>query len=72
MRVFVLNLRGEPLMPCSPGKARVLLRDGKAKIAGYEPFTIQLLIETGETVQEVHVGVDAEDSAKPAVDRHGF
>lgn len=51
-------MRGEPLMPCSPRKARVLLRDGKAKIAGYEPFTIQLATATGETVQEVHVGVD--------------
>ena len=58
MRVFVLNMRGEPLMPCSPRKARILLRDGRAKIFGYEPFTIQLLAATGETVQEVHVGVD--------------
>ena len=58
MNVFVLNMRGEPLMPCSPRKARILLRDGKAEIAGYRPFTIQLTIATGETVQEVHVGVD--------------
>ena len=58
MKVFVLNMRGEPLMPCSPRKARILLRDGKAKIFGYEPFTIQLLTATGETAQEVHVGVD--------------
>ncbi|WP_369525246.1 MULTISPECIES: RRXRR domain-containing protein, partial [Parasutterella] len=25
MRVFVLNKRGKPLMPCSPAKARLLL-----------------------------------------------
>ena len=28
--VYVLNMRGEPLMPCSPAKARKLLKDKKA------------------------------------------
>ncbi|WP_417142532.1 RRXRR domain-containing protein, partial [Parasutterella excrementihominis] len=27
MRVFVLNKRGKPLMPCSPAKARLLLKE---------------------------------------------
>lgn len=58
LRVFVKNMRGEPLMPCSQRKARLLLKEGKAKIIGYKPFTIQLTIATGETVQEVHLGVD--------------
>lgn len=58
MRVFVKNMRGEPLMPCSQRKARLLLKEGKAKIIGYKPFTIQLLQATGETIQEVHLGVD--------------
>ena len=58
MRVFVKNMRGEPLMPCSQRKARLLLKEGKAKIIGYKPFTIQLLQATGETTQEVHLGVD--------------
>ena len=26
---YVLNKRGEPLMPCSPGKARILLKQQK-------------------------------------------
>ncbi|WP_423803416.1 RRXRR domain-containing protein, partial [Parasutterella excrementihominis] len=26
MRVFILNKRGKPLMPCSPAKARLLLK----------------------------------------------
>ena len=30
--VYVLNQRGEPLMPCSPRKAKVLLKQGKAKV----------------------------------------
>ena len=45
-------------MPCSQRKARLLLKEGKAKIIGYKPFTIQLLQATGETTQEVHLGVD--------------
>lgn len=58
MRVFVKNMRGEPLMPCSQRKARLLLKEGKTKIINYKPFTIQLLQATGETTQEVHLGVD--------------
>ena len=49
---------GEPLMPCSQRKARLLLKEDKAKIIGYKPFTIQLLYPTGESTQDVHIGVD--------------
>lgn len=28
---YVLNKRGEPLMPCSPGKARILLKQQNAR-----------------------------------------
>lgn len=58
MRVFVKNMRGQALMPCSPRKARILLKQKKAKIVDYKPFTIQLLYATGEAKQEVSVGVD--------------
>lgn len=58
MRVFVKNMRGEPLMPCSQRKARLLLKEGKAKIIGYKPFIIQLLSPTGESTQDIHIGVD--------------
>ena len=58
LRVFVKNQRGEALMPCSQRKARLLLKEGKARIIGYKPFTIQLTVATGESVQEVHLGVD--------------
>lgn len=51
-------MRGESLMPCSQRKARLLLKEGKAKIIGYKPFTIQLLSPTGESTQDVHIGVD--------------
>jgi hypothetical protein len=52
-------MRGEALMPTTPRKARVLLRDGKAKVAQREPFTIQLLYATGEAKQPITLGVDA-------------
>lgn len=58
MRVFVKNMRGNPLMPCSQRKARLLLKEGKAMIFAYHPFTIQLTIATGEAIQPVNVGID--------------
>ena len=45
-------------MPCSQRKARLLLKQGKAKIVSYKPFTIQLTCATGEARQEIHVGID--------------
>ena len=59
LKVFVLNMRGQPLMPCSPAKARHLLKAGKAVVRRRTPFTIQLRIATGETKQSVTLGVDA-------------
>lgn len=40
MLVYVLNNKGKPLMPCSSGKARRLLKQNKAKVVKKEPFTI--------------------------------
>lgn len=37
--VYVLNNHGEPLMPCSPRKARVLLKNKKACVVKRTPFT---------------------------------
>jgi len=58
LRVFVLNMRNEPLMPTTVGKARKLLKMGKAKVVKRYPFTIQLCYATGETKQDVVLGVD--------------
>ena len=57
--VYVLNKRGKPLMPCSPRKARILLRQKKAEVVNNYPFTIQLVYTTGENKQETLLGVDA-------------
>ena len=51
-------MRGSNLAPCKNQKARQLLKEKKAKIISYKPFTIQLLIPTGETTHESHVGID--------------
>lgn len=59
MRVFVINQRKQPLMPTTPRKARILLREGKAHVWLRTPFTIQLLYASGETVQPVSLGIDA-------------
>ena len=56
--VYVLNMRGEPLMPCSPAKARKLLKEKKAIVKYKEPFTIQLKVASGENRQPITLGVD--------------
>ena len=58
MLVFVLNKHGEPLMPCQPQKAKKLLKNKKAKVASYQPFTIQLLYGSSGYKQPIKVGVD--------------
>ena len=59
LRVPVLNMRGEPLMPTTPRKARKLLEQGKAKVVSRTPFVIQLLYPTGEAKQDITLGIDA-------------
>lgn len=51
-------MRGEPLMPCTQRKARLLLKEGKAIIYQYNPFTIKLTYATGETKQNCSLGMD--------------
>lgn len=46
-------------MPCSPRKARLLLKQGKAKVVKREPFTIQLLYGSSGYKQPINLGVDA-------------
>lgn len=58
MFVYVRNQDGTPLMPCTPAKARKLLRDGKAKVVERCPFTIQLQWQCEGQVQEVTAGID--------------
>ena len=41
-RVFVIGADGQPLMPCTPRRARRLINAGRVKRRDYHPFTIHL------------------------------
>ena len=58
MIVYVINKHGRPLMPTKPSKARKLLKNKKAKIVSYNPFTIKLLYGSRGYTQNVDLGVD--------------
>lgn len=58
MSVFVIGLTGCRLMPTTERKARILLKAGKAEVYQRRPFTIRLLYKTGNTGQNVALGID--------------
>ncbi len=58
MKVYVRNQDGAPLMPCTPAKARKLLRAGAARVIARSPFTIQLAWQCEGQTQDVVVGID--------------
>lgn len=58
--VYVLNKGGQPLIPTERhGKVRRLLKANKAKVIKRCPFTIQLLYDTTDFVQDITLGIDA-------------
>lgn len=57
-KVCVINQHGRTLMPTTPRKARILIKEGRAKIIGYNPLTIQLLYGTRGYTQPVTLGID--------------
>lgn len=56
--VYVISQDSKPLMPCSNVIARLLLKQGKAKVKMREPFTIKLTCETTNYTQDLTLGVD--------------
>ncbi|MBC7105487.1 MAG: RRXRR domain-containing protein [Firmicutes bacterium] len=73
MLVGVVAKSGKPLAPTKRlGKVRHLLKEGRAKVLCYDPFTIQLLYETTEYVPvEAALGIDPGASRTPlAVGQH--
>ena len=56
--VYVISASGKPIMPTTARKARILLKNGKAKCIRRTPFTIKLLYETTEYTQALTHGVD--------------
>lgn len=57
--VFVLSIEGKPLMPCTPCKAKKLLKLGKAQVIKRKPFTIQLNFECENKTQDITLGIDS-------------
>jgi len=60
MLAYVINKHGKPLMPCHSAKARLLLKNGKAKVVKRTPFTIQLLYGSSGYKQPIMLGVDSD------------
>jgi RRXRR protein/HNH endonuclease len=61
--VYVLSQDGVPLMPCSCVIARLLLKDGKAKVVRRTPFTIKLYTQRESTyTQALTLGIDTGSS----------
>jgi len=58
MEVFVLNLDSNLLMPSQPAVARLLLKDGKAKVVRWTPFTVKLLYQATDYTQSLTLGID--------------
>lgn len=56
--VYVISKNGKPLMPCENVVARLLLKQGKAKVKRRCPFTIQLTYDSTEYTQDTTIGVD--------------
>ena len=56
--VYVISQENKPLMPCSNPIARLLLKQGRAKVKKREPFTIKLTYETTNYTQDLTLGVD--------------
>lgn len=73
MLVYVLNHNGEPLMPCKPVVARLLLKDKRAKVVSRCPFTIKLLQPSQEYQQPITLGIDTGSTklGSAAVDHQG-
>jgi len=59
-RVFVLDKHGRPLMPCSPARARRLLKSGRARVHHLAPFVIRLVdrVAADSVVTDVEVKID--------------
>ena len=60
MRIAVIDKRGVALMPCTPPKARMLLKEGKAKLKRNKLglFYLQLTYEQEADNQPLVVGID--------------
>lgn len=57
-RVFVVDKNKKPLMPCSHGRAKELLKKRKAVVLRLYPFTILIKEREGGDVQPIELKID--------------
>jgi 5-methylcytosine-specific restriction endonuclease McrA len=57
-RVLVISNTKQPLMPCSSARARMLLKQGKAKVYRTYPFTIMLIEREDGVLQKQELKID--------------
>jgi hypothetical protein len=57
-RVLVLDRNKNPLMPCTPARARILLSQNKAAVFKTYPFTIIFKNKTQNKTQPIQVKID--------------
>lgn len=58
--VYVLSIDKQPLMPCTPVIARLLLKQNKARVVSTTPFVIQLLYKVDNVyIQDLTLGIDS-------------
>jgi len=58
-RVLVVDSQRTPLAPCTAARARILLREQKAAVLRYVPFTLILKHEVdASTTPACHIGID--------------
>lgn len=60
--VYVLNYDNNQLMPCTNAIARLLLKQGRAKVKRKTPFTIKLTYQTTDYIQNITLGIDTGSS----------
>ena len=55
----VLHWDGTPLTPTKIGKAKAMVRGGRATVVRHNPFTVRLTNETTKHAPEMTLGIDA-------------
>jgi hypothetical protein len=57
--VYVINYKGEPLMPCSYAKSKKLVKKNAAIIVNLYPLIIKLNFECENKTQDICLGIDS-------------
>src|SRR5271170_7274371 len=70
MRALVIDKNRKPLAPCSPARARRLLKAGKASILRKDPFLIILHYAVDDNIDNMKLKIDPGGTTGLAVVAH--